>query len=60
MIWEGAESADDAIARAVATLEGPYWLVTSDRELRERAGARAERIIGGGTFARDLRALPRA
>ena len=32
----------------------PYWLVTSDRELRERAGQAAERVIGGGTFAREL------
>ena len=32
-----------------------YWLVTSDRELRERAGGRAERVIGGGAFARILR-----
>jgi hypothetical protein len=29
--------------------------VTSDRELRERIGDRAERIIGGGSFARELR-----
>ena len=26
----------------------PYWLITSDRELRERAGGAAARIIGGG------------
>jgi hypothetical protein len=30
---------------------GPYWLVTSDRELRERAGGGAQRVIGGGAFA---------
>jgi predicted RNA-binding protein with PIN domain len=48
------ESADDWIARAAAELEEPYWLVTSDRELRERAGGRAERTIGGGAFLGEL------
>jgi hypothetical protein len=33
----------------------PVWLVTSDRELRERVREHAERIIGGGSFARELR-----
>jgi rRNA-processing protein FCF1 len=47
------ESADDWIAREAPKLE-PYWLVTSDRELRQRAGAEAERVIGGGSFAREL------
>jgi rRNA-processing protein FCF1 len=55
LIWEGAETADDRIAREAADLDGPYWLVTSDRGLRERAAAKAERVIGGGSFARDLR-----
>jgi hypothetical protein len=31
-----------------------HWLVTSDRELRERAGSGAERVIGGGSFLRQL------
>src|SRR5205823_1978359 len=31
-----------------------FWLVTSDRELRARAGGSADRTIGGGTFARTL------
>jgi hypothetical protein len=48
------ESADDWIARAAAELEEPYWLVTSDRGLRARAGESAERTIGGGTFLREL------
>jgi predicted RNA-binding protein with PIN domain len=48
------ESADDWITREAGRLEGSYWLVTSDRELRHRAGARAERIVGGGTFLREL------
>ena len=48
------ESADDWIARAAAGPGDPYWLVTSDRSLRERAGARAERTIGGGAFLQEL------
>jgi hypothetical protein len=47
------ESADDWIAREAPAL-APYWLVTSDRELRERAGGEAERVIGGGSFAHEL------
>ena len=49
-----APSADDWITERAAALDG-YWLVTSDRELRERAGDRAERVIGGGSFANELR-----
>jgi predicted RNA-binding protein with PIN domain len=51
------ESADDRIAIEAAELrrrEVRFWLVTSDRELRERASPGAERVIGGGTFARTL------
>jgi hypothetical protein len=48
------ESADDWIAREAGSLRAPYWLVTSDRELRERAGSQAERVFGGGAFLRDL------
>ena len=55
VVFEGDETADDRIARETAALDEPYWLVTSDRELRERAGAAADRMIGGGTFARELR-----
>jgi hypothetical protein len=50
VVGTGRESADDWIAREASRL-APYWLVTSDRELRERAGGEAERIIGGGAFA---------
>ena len=58
VVFEAAgESADDRIARWTADPEGPYWLVTSDRELRERAGEGAERVVGGGSFARMLRDL---
>ena len=55
VVWEGAESADDWIARNVTELEPPLWVVTSDRELRERVEPYAERIIGGGSFARLIR-----
>jgi predicted RNA-binding protein with PIN domain len=55
IIWEGSESADDQIARLVEELEPPVWVVTSDRGLRDRVRGRAERLIGGGSFARELR-----
>ena len=53
VVGTGREIADDWIARE-APSHAPYWLVTSDRELRERAGHDAERVIGGGSFAREL------
>jgi predicted RNA-binding protein with PIN domain len=55
VVWEGPESADDQIARLVEELEPRVWVVTSDRGLRDRVSDRAERIIGGGSFARELR-----
>jgi hypothetical protein len=55
VVWEGKDSGDDQIARLAAELEPPIWVVTSDRELRERVRERAERVIGGGSFARELR-----
>ncbi len=48
------ESADDWLIRRAAEFK-PYWLVTSDRALRDVAGREAERTIGGGSFARQLR-----
>jgi hypothetical protein len=54
VVFEGSETADDRIAREAAD-EGRYWLVTSDRGLRERAGGRAERVFSGGSFLRKLR-----
>ena len=45
----GEPTADDWLAEH-ANEYAPFWLVTSDRELRERAGGAAERVIGGGTF----------
>ena len=65
VVWEGSESGDDQIARLAKELEPPVWVVTSDRGLRERVRDHAERIIGGGSFARSLRkrlidAIPRS
>jgi predicted RNA-binding protein with PIN domain len=54
VVWETEESADDTIAREVAEWEPPVWVVTSDRELRRRVEPYAERILGGGSFAREL------
>ncbi len=53
VVGTGRESADDWIARSVQN-EEDYWLITSDRELRKRAGGRAQRVIGGGAFVREL------
>jgi hypothetical protein len=53
LIGSGVRSADDVIAE----LEGPFTLVTSDRGLRERVGEKAEKVIGGGAFLRELEAV---
>ena len=50
----GAPSADDEIVRRAESLDRPFWVATSDRELRVRLGERPERIVGGGTFVRLL------
>ena len=55
VVWEGRETADDRIASDVRRLPPPLWVVTSDRELRERVAPYVERIVGGGSFARELR-----
>jgi predicted RNA-binding protein with PIN domain len=62
VVGTGRESADDWIARRARELAGsqtPYWLVTSDRELRARAGQNAERCIGGGSFLPQIGAAAR-
>jgi hypothetical protein len=53
LIGSGGRSADDVIA----DLEGAFTLVTSDRGLRERVGEKAETVIGGGSFLRELEAV---
>jgi hypothetical protein len=55
VVWEGSESGDDQIARLVGELDPPVWVVTSDRGLRDRVRDQTDRIIGGGSFARELR-----
>jgi predicted RNA-binding protein with PIN domain len=55
LVDSGGESADAWIARRAAELRAEqtsYWLVTSDRALREEASPGAERVIGGGAFLR--------
>jgi hypothetical protein len=59
-VGTSGESADDLIAREAAGLAEraePFWLVTSDRGLRARAGTGAEKVLGGGAFVRELLAL---
>ena len=51
----GEPSADDWLAEHAGDYS-PYWLVTSDRELRRCAGEGAERLVGGGAFLELLRA----
>lgn len=54
------ETADDWIAREAARLAGAgrrVHLVSSDRELRRRAGPHVEQTVGGGAFATQLEAL---
>jgi predicted RNA-binding protein with PIN domain len=57
VVGSGGESADDLLKRLAGAerAEGrEFWLVTSDRELRDDAGQGAARIVGGGGFAREL------
>ena len=54
LIWEGAETADDRIAREAADIDGPYWLITSDRGLRERVAAEADRAAWSTATTRPL------
>jgi hypothetical protein len=46
--------ADDEIVRRSTSERRPHWVATSDRELRRRLGDTPERIVGGGTFVRQL------
>jgi hypothetical protein len=50
----GAAHADDEIVAIGAGLDEPYWVVTSDRELRSRLGEGPARVVGGGSFARSI------
>jgi hypothetical protein len=53
LVGSGGESADDWLIREAPNYPGA-WLVTSDRALREAAGAHTSRLIGGGAFLRSL------
>jgi predicted RNA-binding protein with PIN domain len=53
LVGTGGESADDWLIREAPHYPGA-WLVTSDRALRAAAGRQAERVIGGGTYLREL------
>jgi hypothetical protein len=53
LVGSGRESADDWLIREAPQYRGA-WLVTSDRALRAAAGGDAERVIGGGSFLREL------
>ena len=50
----GSSNADDRIVELAQVLDRPWWLVTSDRELRERVADAPERILGGGAFVRAI------
>jgi hypothetical protein len=53
VVWEPADDRIAAEAARLATAGAPFWVATSDRGLRARI-AGAERLVGGGTFARGL------
>jgi hypothetical protein len=50
----GSRNADDTIVELAAGLDCPWWLVSSDRGLRERLGDGPKRIVGGGSFVRTI------
>lgn len=57
VVGTGGQIADDWIAEHVPELaarEHAVWLVSSDRELRDRVADHVERAIGGGSFAGTL------
>jgi hypothetical protein len=60
VVGTGSATADEWILHHAERLAGEgrrLWLVTSDRELRERVEPYVERIMGGGSFARELARL---
>jgi hypothetical protein len=50
----GSRHADDAIVELAAGVDDPWWLVTSDRGLRDRVGGAPARVVGGGSFLRTI------
>jgi hypothetical protein len=53
LVGSGAETADEWLIGEVPAHLGA-WLITSDRALRDAAGGSAGRVIGGGSFLREL------
>jgi hypothetical protein len=53
VVWEPADDRIAAEAAALAAAGVAFWVVSSDRGLRARVGG-AERLVGGGAFARGL------
>lgn len=54
VVFESDRSADDAIVALASTHRGALWVASSDRELRRRVAPYADRLIGGGSFARSV------
>ena len=50
----GSRHADDEVVERARSFDRPWWLVTSDRGLRERVGDAPERVLGGGSFVRSI------
>jgi hypothetical protein len=50
----GSGNSDDAIVQVAAGLDRQWWLVTSDRGLRARVGDGPARVVGGGSFVRNI------
>ena len=50
----GSGNADDKVVELAHGFDRPWWLVTSDRGLRERLAESPERVIGGGSFVRMI------
>jgi hypothetical protein len=54
VVWEPADDRIAAESEALAAAGTPFWVATSDRGLSARIRG-AERLVGGGSFARGLR-----
>ena len=50
----GSRNADDAIVELAEDLDRTWWLVTSDRGLRDRVGPYPAQVVGGGSFVRTI------
>ncbi len=57
VIGSGRAEGDDVLERRAATAHRAgraYWVATSDRELQQVAGARAQRVLDADDFVREL------